>query len=427
MTDKDDSLKSFWTSLPGILTGVAALITAVGGVLIFFNGGPTVEFFDANPDNIISGDSVTLSWGTSDATYVTIKPGVGSVDLSGSVKVSPTENTTYELKAMKDGKSDNATKVVTVKAATEVVVDPIYSTVTPTIESFKASPENIVSGKGVTLSWNVSDAANVTLNQGIGSVDLSGSIIVYPAENTTYTLRAINLVGSVDSSIIVSVDKSDLDIEFVSIPAGKFTMGSPSSEKNHQVDEGPVHEVTIEAFELGKYEITQKQWVEVMGSNPSKWIGDDFPVGHVSKNNVEEFIEKLNEREGTDKYRLPTEAEWEYACRAGTTAAYSFGDDESKLGDYAWYNANSDNQIHPVGQKKPNSWGLYDMHGNVWEWVQDDSHDSYDGAPSDGSAWGSGETSRGGSYSTVAKFCRSANRNGCDPEDTIGFRLVREI
>jgi formylglycine-generating enzyme required for sulfatase activity len=143
---------------------------------------------------------------------------------------------------------------------------------------------------------------------------------------------------------------------------------------------------------------------------------------------------KLNEKEGTDKYRLPSEAEWEYACRAGTITQYSFGDDESKLGDYGCYDDNSDDKTHPVGQKKPNPWGLYDMHGNVWEWVQDEWHNVYDGVPTDGSAWesgdGAGRVFRGGSWYFHARCCRSAIRIRSDPGNRsyiLGFRLLQEL
>jgi formylglycine-generating enzyme required for sulfatase activity len=173
---------------------------------------------------------------------------------------------------------------------------------------------------------------------------------------------------------------------FTLISAGDFYMGSEESG-----DEKPVHKVKINnPFYLGIYPVTQREWKAVMDDNPSYFKGDDMPVEQVSWDDVQEFIKKLNEKEGTDRYRLPSEAEWEYACRVGTTSRYSFGDDESKLGDYAWYDDNSGDKTHPVGQKKPNSWGLYDMHGNVWEWVQDKWHDSYGGAPTDGSAWESG-------------------------------------
>ncbi len=184
---------------------------------------------------------------------------------------------------------------------------------------------------------------------------------------------------------------------------------------------------------MGRYEVTQKEWREVMGSNPSRFTGDNLPVEQVSWNDVREFIKKLNENEGTDKYRLPSEAEWEYACRAGTTTRYSFGDSESKLGDYAWYCDNSGGKTHPVGKKKPNPYGLYDMHGNVWEWVQDKYHGDYDGAPDDGSAWESGDGAarvlRGGDWYLNSRGCWSACRYDYGPsyrDYRRGFRLLEE-
>ena len=185
---------------------------------------------------------------------------------------------------------------------------------------------------------------------------------------------------------------------------------------------------------MSKYEVTQKQWREVMGSDPSYYEGDDLPVEQVSWNDVQEFITKLNEREGSVKYRLPSEAEWEYAARAGTTTRYSFGDDESDLADCAWYYKNSDGKTHPVGQKKPNPWELYDMHGNVWEWVQDEWHDTYEGAPADGSAWesenGAVRVARGGSWRSYVVHCRSALRGNRDidfRDNFLGFRLLQEV
>ena len=224
-------------------------------------------------------------------------------------------------------------------------------------------------------------------------------------------------------------------MEFVLIPAGKFMMGSPSDEMDRYDSEGPAHEVTIKnPFYLGKYPVTQKQWEKVMGSNPSRFKGDNLPVEQVSWDDVQIFIKKLAEMEGTDKYRLPSEAEWEYGCRAGTTTRYFFGGEDSKLGDYAWYYGNSGYKIHPIGQKKPNSWGLYDIHGNVWEWVQDKWHDNYEGAPSDGSAWEDGDSSRrvmrGGGQNCIARDCGSAGRARNDPSNRdagVGFRLLRKL
>jgi formylglycine-generating enzyme required for sulfatase activity len=224
-------------------------------------------------------------------------------------------------------------------------------------------------------------------------------------------------------------------MEFVLIPTGKFLMGSPSDEQGRWDAEGPVHEVIIKtSFYMGKFLVTQRQWEKVMGNNPSKFRGEDRPVENISWNNAQEFIKKLNQIEGTDKYRLPSEAEWEYACRAGTTTRYSFGDKESELSNYAWYFENSGSETHPVGLKKPNPLGLYDMHGNVWEWCQDKWHDNYNRAPSYGSVWGSGNSSsrvnRGGGWNIAAKHCRSKVRSWEDPgicNSILGFRILRKL
>lgn len=232
---------------------------------------------------------------------------------------------------------------------------------------------------------------------------------------------------------------NSIDMKFIQIPAGEFEMGSLSHENNWYNNEQPVHTVKIKkSFYLGKYLVTQKQWVEIMDSNPSKFRGDDRPVDRVSWNNAQEFVKKINEKEGTDKYRLPSEAEWEYACRAGTSTRYAFGDSESKLEEYC-YCENLDVGTHPVGQKKPNLWGLYDMHGNLWEWVLDVYKDSYEGAPVDGSPREDIESSskmmrvlRGGSWQTSAVGCRCASRYYYPPDarrnsSRVGLRLLKEL
>ncbi len=200
-------------------------------------------------------------------------------------------------------------------------------------------------------------------------------------------------------------------------------MGSNAYE-----DAKPIHEVTIAGpFYLGKYEVTQGEWKAVTGSNPSRFEGDDrLPVENVSWDDCQEFIAKLNGRKDGYAYRLPSEAEWEYACRAGTTGDYA-----GELDEMAWYRNNSGNKTHPVGKKKPNAWGLYDMHGNVWEWCQDRYHKNYNGAPTDGTAWEAGSDNerilRGGSWCDSAYYCRSANRLCNSPvvrDNYVGFRLV---
>lgn len=156
-------------------------------------------------------------------------------------------------------------------------------------------------------------------------------------------------------------------IEFVVIPRGEFMMGCSTGDQQCASDENPQHRIQItKGFEIGKYEVTQTQWMAVMGSNPSTIKGDSRPVETVSKVDVQEFIAKLNARKDGYLYRLPTEAEWEYAARAGTAAPNS-----GPLDEDAWYGGNSGDETHPVGQKKPNAWGLYDMQGNVREWVSD--------------------------------------------------------
>jgi formylglycine-generating enzyme required for sulfatase activity len=237
---------------------------------------------------------------------------------------------------------------------------------------------------------------------------------------------------------------NSIGMKFVRIPPGSFLMGNDISPAETARKYGggagqyeyehPQHKVSIEQpFYLQSTEVTQGQWKKVMGDNPSHFVncGEDCPVEQVSWNDAQEFVKKLNELESTDKYRLPSEAEWEYACRAGTTTEYSFGDDSSKLGDYAWYSDNSNGQPHPVRQKKPNAWGLYDMHGNILEWVEDDWHKNYEGAPHDGRAWvdeprGSHRVLRGGFWNGNQNSARAASRDNYipyGPGNYVGFRL----
>jgi formylglycine-generating enzyme required for sulfatase activity len=172
--------------------------------------------------------------------------------------------------------------------------------------------------------------------------------------------------------------KNSIGMEFVKVAAGEFMMGCSTGDEQCQADEKPRHRVQItRSFEIGKYEVTQGQWMAVMGANPSSNKGDNLPVETLSKLEAQDFVAKLNARNDGYRYRLPTEAEWEYAARAGMDSPYS-----APLDQVAWYAANSDDETHPVGQKKPNAWGLYDVQGNVREWVADlYSPTYYEGSP----------------------------------------------
>jgi len=237
-------------------------------------------------------------------------------------------------------------------------------------------------------------------------------------------------------------------LKLVEIPAGSFLMGSPGSETGRDNDEAQ-HRVKItRAYLMSATEVTQAQWEQVMGGNPSARKGADLPVEKVTWYDAVSFCNKLSAKEGlrpayrisgkdvtwdesADGYRLPTEAEWEYACRAGTTTAYNTGSDEAALERAGWYSGNSGGDTtHPVGQKAANAWGLHDMHGNVWEWCWDWFGDYGEVGNSDphGPSSGSYRVLRGGSGINDAGPCRTANRYRNDASSVfghLGFRVVR--
>ena len=222
---------------------------------------------------------------------------------------------------------------------------------------------------------------------------------------------------------------SNTGMKFKLIPAGEFTMGSPEDDPDRVSDETPRRVQITKPFYLGIYEVTQEQYEKVMGENPSRFKDPSRPVEQVSWKDATAFCAKLSETERRSTYRLPTEAEWEYACRAGTTTRHSFGDDLDP--QYAWFRDNSDGGSHPVGQKRPNAWGLYDMHGNVREWCRDRYASSYQADPSTvdpaGPATGSNRVARGGGWYVTPEYCRSANRDKYAPIDrflNLGFRVA---
>lgn len=260
------------------------------------------------------------------------------------------------------------------------------------------------------------------------SVDPQGAGAGAGEDGPTAVTATVDLRGETPAIDIKGAPSMDL----VRISSGSFMMGTESTDSIWLEPSRPVHQVTIRRdFYIGQYEVTQAQWSAVMGSNPSEFGNcDDCPVEQVSWEDAVEFCDILSSITGHD-IRLPTEAEWEYACRAGTTTEYSFGDSAADLDDYAWNGGNSGWRTHEVGTKLANPWGLYDMHGNVWEMCEDTWHVDYAGAPSDGSAWTIGGVSskrvhRGGSWLNTTN-ARSAYRakDGTDRHFSFfGFRVA---
>jgi formylglycine-generating enzyme required for sulfatase activity len=273
----------------------------------------------------------------------------------------------------------------------------------------------------------------------------------------------LTLLASCQTATSSITERSGLDSllesgSYASIPAGEFLMGSPNQPNRlarnarpantPEASERPQHRVLItRPFDIGKYEVTQEQWQAVMGSNPSSFKGPKLPVTNVSWNDAMEFIARLQSFDEKHTYRLPTEAEWEYACRAGSAGDFSGEEfkppgknepgrtpeeDEKILQTIAWFSANAFNHPHPVGQLKPNAWGLFDMHGNVREWLQDWYDASYyKTSPAEdpqGPMSGAMKVNRGGGWQSPAYICRSAARGHDLPTERnslIGFRLVR--
>lgn len=305
---------------------------------------------------------------------------------------------------------------------------------------------------GGTMSWSATVTSGSWLRiTSAASGTNNGTITVgFDAnENTVARTGTISVVatGAIGSPVTLDVqqaaasepppgtEQSFAGIEFRWCPSGSFLMGSYPNEIDSKDDEHPQHKVTFnKGFWMSKYETTQAEWRSVMGSNPSGFPGDGRPVEQVSWNRVQQFIQILNNANPTMNFRLPSEAEWEYACRAGTITRFYWGDDPSytQIGAYAWVPDNSGGGPHNVGGKLPNAWGLYDMSGNVAEYCQDWYHDGYSGVPTDGSAWvvpaGSNRVLRGGAWAYERAACRSACRILRVPdnaESRHGFRLAR--
>ena len=269
------------------------------------------------------------------------------------------------------------------------------------------------------------------------AADEKASPLVFPFTASQATAAQQAWAKSLGKKV---VETNSLGMELVLIPAGKFTMGSPATEQDREEDEDQADVTLTKAFWLGKTEVTQGQWQQVMGTTPWKGgayvkEGRDYAATYVSWEDAQEFIQKLSERDGAT-YRLPTEAEWEWSCRAGTASRWSFGESDGDLGRYAWYgalddgvNTKDEKYAHQVGQKLANPFGLHDMHGNVLEWCEDGYIDKLPGGTNPKvTTAGENRVLRGGSWVIGPRDTRSATRNRFTPvnrNNNAGFRVSR--
>jgi formylglycine-generating enzyme required for sulfatase activity len=268
------------------------------------------------------------------------------------------------------------------------------------------------------MSYSVDDKQYVAVT--------AGNTLFAFALRPDVTLAPASAAAPLVASASVNEGARSTAIDFVRIAPGSFQMGCSVGDSQCDADEKPSHRVAItRSFEIGKYEVTQEQWQAVMGTNPSPFKGDKLPVSSVNWNEAQEFLSRMNSHKDGYHYRLPTEAEWEYAARAGTTGAHAGNVDQM-----AWYDRNAGSQMHPVGQKQANAWGLYDMEGNVREWVQDwfGPYESNSSTDPVGPDTGNFHVLRGGSWS-FGKSVSVSLRDVSPPQGKLynfGFRCVRE-
>ncbi len=319
----------------------------------------------------------------------------------------------------------------------------------------RASIPGVPAGKGVVVEVSADDAAGNPLYEGSEVVDIirdqvtqGGEIAMEPidprdTDTNTDTSTNTDTTGTNGDLTVETTSEGivirELSMYFVYIQSGNFNMGSLEEEPAGQDDERPRHQVTFtEGYYMQATEVTQWQYEEIMGEHTFGFpnCGEECPAENVTWNDAQDFIEALNDRVvGDYEFRLPTEAEWEYAARAGTSTAYFFGDSLTTA-QANFYNSDSD--YHgpiPVGTLIPDEWGLYDMHGNVWEWVEDDWHTNYQNAPPNGIAWiddprGDYRVLRGGGWGDDVEYCRSAFRYGSTPDyrlNYFGFRLAASL
>ena len=423
----------------------------------------------SNPDGILKltmaeGDTVRLQattypglkppqyrWESSDSDIVAIKPDAD--DASAASAIAAVGDSGQATLRVFDEANELDRQVEVKVLLTEVFINPLRSN-PEGVNELRIAERDSVRLQAVTYPelqspqyrWESSDSGIIAIEPDPVDASVAWAIAVGDSGQTA-TLSVFGLADRLKRQVHVEVLPprfrmlqdgalltlpGGVSLEMVRIAPGTFQMGSPRSR------EGPVHEVTIrQGFYLGKYEVTQAQWEAVTGSNPSIFSGcGDCPAESVSWHDAQAFIRKLNEMEGENHYRLPSEAEWEYAARAGTTTRYSWGDDiGSNLANCVGCGSQWDGKkTAPVGSFGANAWGLHDMHGNVREWVADCWNGNYEGAPADGSVWERGNCShrvlRGGSWDNEPRNLRSAVRFRDSTgvrHDFVGFRFARTL
>ena len=342
----------------------------------------------------------------------------------------------YIFEARKEGhKSSRLTKTISSTPASQSYALPAPTPITGalTITSVPLMAE--VSLDGTPAGRTPLDLKNIITGGHLVTISKAGyntyseSVVISEGKTTTLNATLSKLSTTTATTAITTAQAATPNIEMVFVKGGTFTMGATAEQgSDASSNEKPTHSVKLSDFYIGKYEVTQAQWKAVMGTNPSNWKGDNLPVENVSWNDIQEFITKLNAQTGK-KYRLPTEAEWEYAARGGNQSkGYKYSGSNS-ISNIAWYDANSNKMTHIVGQKSPNELGIYDMSGNVWEWCQDwfgNYSSSFQTNPI-GPSSSSYRVLRGGSWSYVARTCRVSIRGYSKPADRYnrhGFRLA---
>jgi formylglycine-generating enzyme required for sulfatase activity len=283
-------------------------------------------------------------------------------------------------------------------------------TLTATVYPIDAVNKNVI--------WSTNNEKLATVENGFVTTLAEGTVtILVTTEDGNHTARCVITIIHPGESIMIAVE------------GGTFTMGCTDDENPaYTIYERPAHQVTLSSFKIAKYQVTQKQWNAIMEDNPSHFKGDNLPVENVRWDEVQTFISRLNEATGKS-YRLPTEAEWEYACRGGVRYAEYKYSGSHNLNSVGWYLFNSEQKSHPIGKMVPNELGIYDMSGNVWEWCQDWAADYTNESQTNpqGPDSGSCRVTRGGSYLSDYLKCRVSFRNSASPDERCnetGFRIV---